>query len=322
MSTCITMKETQIYENISKTKRCGEIWTHTTLTPILDQKGNVSKLVAIDTDISEVKQGEERLRKANVKLTEANHELSELNKKKNEFLGIAAHDLRSPLACISSFSDLLLRFLEEDRRDPALWKRFLGNIRSTSKQMSGLVDSLLDVTAIESGRLELDILRMKLNELLQECETLHSESANAKSINLTIEASNDEVEVETDKMRIGEVLDNLVGNAIKFTHPEGKVRVSSETNESEVVISVADTGQGLNDSELGRVFTGKKLSARPTGGETSTGLGLVIVKKILELHGSRIWIESKKGVGTTFHFSLKRVLERDRKLTAGTGLVE
>lgn len=232
-------------------------------------------------------------------------QLRELNEKKNEFLGIAAHDLRNPLTGVISFSDILLRFLEEDRLDKALWKRYLRNILVLAEDMSTMVHQLLDVAAIEAGKVELRLERRRLDALLAERGELHAQTAREKGIDLELDTvSAAGVEVLVDRVRVGEVVDNLVSNAIKFTWPGGRVRVFCERGNGDVVTHVEDTGQGLETHELGDVFTGKKLSARPTAGEPSLGLGLVIVKKIVELHRGRAWVVSRKGVGSTFSFSL------------------
>lgn len=108
-----------------------------------------------------------------------------------------------------------------------------------------------------------------------------------------------------DRERVVEVVDNLVGNAIKYTQPGGTVRVFCEVNNNEVVTNVQDTGQGLYEDEIHIVFDGlRRLSATPTAGESTTGLGLAIVRKIVELHGGRVWARSKKGEGSTFSFSI------------------
>lgn len=231
-------------------------------------------------------------------------ELRRLNKTKNEFLGIAAHDLRSPLGGVLGYVDLLLRFLDQERFDISLWRRFLTNIRTTVNDMRALVDKLLDVSAIELGKLDLHIERQRFSTLLAERADLHAQAAASKRIGLDLNLTSADVDVAIDRTRIAEVLDNLVSNAIKFTNPEGSVRVFCESGEKTLDVHVEDTGQGLEEGELGDVFSGKRLSARPTAGEPSTGLGLVIVKKIVEQHGGRAWVESTKGQGSTFSFSL------------------
>jgi signal transduction histidine kinase len=111
-----------------------------------------------------------------------------------------------------------------------------------------------------------------------------------------------------DGERIGQVVDNLLSNAIKFTPPGGAIRVTTEAVDGRIHVHVRDTGPGLSPEELPQLFTGRKLSPRPTGGEPSTGLGLVITKRLVELHGGQIWVESTLGEGSVFSFSLPRAL--------------
>ncbi len=247
-----------------------------------------------------------RARHLRLLVRERTAELRRLNEKKNEFLGIAAHDLRSPLGGITGFVDLLLGFLDQDRMDKELWRKFLGNVRATAEHMRTLVGDLLDVSAIESGKVRLRVAPCPMTELLEEQEPVQERAARGKDIELVIDKNQAGADVLADRVRIGEVLDNLISNALKFTRPGGLVRVSCEPSGGELLTHVEDSGQGLEPEELARIWSGAKLSPRPTGGETSTGLGLVIVKKLVELHGGRIWAESEKDRGSTFSFSLPR----------------
>lgn len=232
-------------------------------------------------------------------------ELRQLNQAKNEFLGIAAHDLRSPLGGILGYTELLQRFLQEERQDKDLWYRFLANIHVIARDMRELVNQLLDVTAIESGNVDLHVKPEKLSDLLYNRFDLYQRTADEKGIRLTCDFDSD-IEVPCDRLRIGEALDNLISNAIKFTWPGGEIQLCCEVDDDEAVIRVEDNGQGLADYELGEVFSGKRLSARPTAGESSTGLGLVIVRKLIEMHGGRVWVNSQKGEGSAFCFALPR----------------
>jgi ligand-binding sensor domain-containing protein/signal transduction histidine kinase len=233
-------------------------------------------------------------------------ELRVLNATKNEFLGIAAHDLRSPLGGIIGYSDLLERLLAEGKFDGAKYGRFLTSIGRTARQMSALITNLLDVSAIESGKVELDLTRESLPALASERWSLHEGQAKAKGIALELIADEALAPLELDRTRIGEVIDNLLTNAIKFTAPGGRVRMLCGEQAGELQVHVEDSGPGLAAHELARVFAGGRLSPRPTAGEPSTGLGLVIVKKIVDLHGGRLWATSEPGVGSTFSFSLPR----------------
>jgi len=133
----------------------------------------------------------------------------------------------------------------------------------------------------------------------------HEKAAANKDIAITAVDTTELPHVNADAVRIGEVLDNLVSNAVKYTQPGGTVRISCERRDGDIVTHVEDNGQGLGEDDLREIFrTFKKLSARPTGGETSTGLGLAIVKRIVEIHGGSIWVTSEKGKGARFSFAL------------------
>ena len=231
--------------------------------------------------------------------------LQRLNRTKDEFLGMAAHDLRSPLGGLKSYTELLTRLIEEDRLDKTLGRRFFGNMRSTVEQMLSLVEKLLDVTAIEIGRIEIHPAPFSLADLVREQLPLHERTAAEKSISLAVELDEPLV-LEGDRLRLAQVLDNLVTNAIKYTEPGGSVRVRATEDEGTVVLEVVDTGQGLFPEELQHLFTGRKLSARPTAEETSTGLGLVIVKRLVDLHGGSLEVTSTKDEGSTFRVRLPR----------------
>ncbi len=238
-------------------------------------------------------------------LEAANRELVRLNDLKNEFLGIAAHDLRNPLTAMIGFIDLIILDIKEQAFDPGQSLEDLESILKSGKQMSHLISELLDISAIESGKINLNLHKENLQTIFDECEMLHRRRALQKNIRLIVEKNNNIPAVMIDKSRIAEVVDNLLSNAIKYTFPGGEVRLFCEIALEEVVTNIRDTGQGLSDADLTQLFQGfKRLSATPTAGETSTGLGLAIVKKIVNLHGGNVWVKSHKGQGSTFSFSL------------------
>jgi len=232
-------------------------------------------------------------------------ELQALNAKKNEFLGMAAHDLRSPLGLVGAWAGMLMRSIQNGRWQPEKALRDLGRVVDVAEQMNRMVTELLDISAIESGKVQILPKSQDLQSLLDECEHLFGRLANDKGINLVIERSTRPVHILADRDRTIEVLSNLVSNAIKFTPTGGTVRLWHEAGPSEVATHVEDTGPGLSDDDLKAVFRRfGRLSARPTAGEPSTGLGLAIVKKIVEMHGGRVWATCEKGKGARFSFSL------------------
>ena len=232
-------------------------------------------------------------------------ELKKLNEAKNEFLGVVAHDLRNPLGNIANFAKLLLMDIEMDSLDLTNAKKMLDRINQSSKNLVEIVGGLLNLSAIESGKITLNLKREKLDAILSECEEVHKSAAQNKNIQLIIEKNKSLPEVTIDKIRIMEVFDNLISNGIKYSHPGGRVRVYCESNGKEVLTHVEDAGQGLTEHDLENIFSKfTRLSSKPTAGESSTGLGLSIVKKIVEIHGGRVWVQSTKGVGSVFSFSI------------------
>ena len=231
--------------------------------------------------------------------------LLQLNELKNEFLGTAAHDLRSPLALILESSRMLL----EGVPVPASEKQnqFLKLIRDSSKFMLMLVNDYLDISAIESGKLELLFKPIDFKELLEKNTRMNRSFAQKKNIEITLKLPEEECALFADDRRIEQVLNNLISNAIKFSHPGGKIAVELTGGEKEVTVSVRDSGQGIAKEELDRLFLPfSRASARPTGGEESTGLGLLIAKKMVESHGGKIWAESGPAQGLVFFFSLPK----------------
>ena len=237
-------------------------------------------------------------------------ELRLLNEKKNEFLGLAAHDLRNPLGAMINRIGLLQRQVREGRL-AAAGVDDLERLLRAAEQMQAMINELLDLSAIESGRLTLCRQPESVASLLSESGAFYQRIAEQKNIHLEVNPGHDLPPVPMDKARLLEVMDNLLSNAIKFTYPGGSIRVWPELEARAVRIHVSDTGQGLDEADLKDVFTGfKKLSARPTGGESSTGLGLAIVKKIVEAHGGTVGVRSRKGEGAVFTVSLPRVEEK------------
>ncbi len=243
-------------------------------------------------------------------LQQANEELKKLNESKSEFLGIAAHDLRSPLGAIIGFIDLVVQDMKANQLNIAEAVADLETVLKSARQMVNLITELLDISAIEAGKVNIELQRYNLNVIFEECERIHRKHALQKNIRLIIDKNRELPEVMIDKARMVEVVDNLLSNAIKYTYPDGEVRLFTEVQPKEVCVHVRDSGQGLNETDLQHIFRSfKKLSARPTGGESSTGFGLAIVKKIVELHHGRVWVESRVNEGSTFSFSIPRLNE-------------
>lgn len=242
----------------------------------------------------------ERVKSENAVLLDLTQRLHALNEQKNKFLGMAAHDLRNPIGGILGYSELLLE--EELDEETATVVR---KIQSSSQFMLRLLNDLLDLSQIESGKLELRREPTDVVALVTQNVELNRIIASKKKIDVALVCGADIPHLDVDPGKIEQVLSNLISNGIKYSHPDTTVTVSVERHENDVLISVRDQGQGIPAEELHKVFQEfQKTSVKSTAGEKSTGLGLAIVQKIVDGHGGRIGVESEVGKGSTFYFSL------------------
>ncbi|MDS4069714.1 MAG: ATP-binding protein [Candidatus Competibacter sp.] len=237
-------------------------------------------------------------------MAKKNVELERLNQLKNQFLGIAAHDLRSPLGVIQMYSQFLeteldLAVSEEHRQ-------FIVTIRHTSEALLRLVDNLLDVSQIEAGKLELHRQPLDLRALVEQSLALNRVLATKTHRQLALVAPESApLLLDADGPKLEQVLNNLIGNALKFSPPGTHVEVRLGREGDRALVSVRDQGPGIPAQEVGKLFRFfQKTSVRSVGGERSSGLGLAIARKIVEGHGGTIWVETEPGRGSTFSFAL------------------
>jgi signal transduction histidine kinase len=261
----------------------------------------------------------EELSELNAKLNEARQKAEterqaaeQANLFKTELLGIAAHDLQNPLQSIMGFAMLIAEKVENQPET----KSMAETITRSAQRMLGIITDLLKTTAIDSSSIVLEKSTIDLSALLHTVVENNQQLAQRKSQCLEVSLE-PQLLAEVDSRRMYEVFENLLSNAIKYS-PEGKtIWVSSyrveehETSKEQVYanrlrVTIRDEGQGLTKDDMQKVFGRfQRLSARPTGGESSTGLGLSIVKKIVELHGGKVWAESEgKNKGSTFFVEL------------------
>jgi signal transduction histidine kinase len=238
-------------------------------------------------------------------LQEKNIALEAMNTLKNEFLGMAAHDLRSPIGNIRNLAELILDQDGEIGQDERV--EVVTMIRNLSQGMMNLLNDLLDITTIESGKIDLQPTPVAMRPYLREIEHYHRLLAEHKKIQLIIEVADNLSMAVFDKERIRQVLNNLLSNAIKFSPMHTVVRLQVHPTPPGIEFSVIDQGQGIRSEEQNKLFGAfQRTSTKPTAGEHSTGLGLSICKKIIELHGGSIGVESEVGRGSRFFFVLPR----------------
>jgi two-component system, sensor histidine kinase len=259
----------------------------------------------------ELRRKQRLLAEALAELSGKNATLARLNEEKSTLLGMAAHDLRNPIASIQGHAALLLEVdLDAEQR-----RRALESIGRVSRQMLVMVNDLLDVSVIESGRLELRRERCALHELLGQRVEFFGILAARKSISIATRIG--EVAAEVDPQRIEQVIDNLLSNAVKYSPPGASVDVSLAIEGQDAVLAVRDRGPGLTEEDRQRLFGAfQRLSARPTGGEKSTGLGLAITQRIVTAHGGRIEVESAPGQGATFRVRLPLIHAAEQSAAA------
>ena len=242
------------------------------------------------------------------KLNELNEQLQEHDKIQEEFITVAAHELRNPIQPILGLSEVLLSrkgIIEEDRK-------LLNVIIRNAKRLRNLTENILDATKIESQSLKVNKQYFKLNDIIKNVLADHKkEEENNKQnrIKLAYSSNNDNIIVKADAERLTQVVSNLLGNAIKFTQ-EGEISVNLSRDDTDqlVVVSVTDTGQGIDPEIIPRLF--RKFATKSIVG---TGLGLYISKRIIEAHGGKMWAENNPdGIGATFSFTLPLITQQER----------
>jgi two-component system sensor histidine kinase KdpD len=228
----------------------------------------------------------------------------EMDRLKSEFMSAVSHELRTPLGFIKGYVTTLLR--EDLSTGPETQKEFLEIIGEESDKLQKLIDDLLDAARLRSGGLSLSRTRTKVGKIAgRAVEKLKVAFAEQEFL---LDLPPEEPEVLVDPWRIEQVIQNLVDNAVRYSLPGKAVSVRVRMEEAEMVVSVRDQGDGITARDIGRVFEpfyrGRQAADRSPGG---TGLGLTICRGIVEAHGGRIWVESRRGRGSTFHFALPLV---------------
>ncbi|MFB0536730.1 MAG: ATP-binding protein [Anaerolineae bacterium] len=228
--------------------------------------------------------------------------LKELDKMKSEFVSTVSHDLRSPLTTIKGFVQLLPKVgpLTSQQQE------FRAKILNSVENITELVEDLLDIGRIEAGvGLEMDVCRMDaiINKVVEDFRS----QAEAKQQHLDVEVPPQLPPVLGNDLRLGQVIANLVSNAIKYTPDGGMINVRANNSDGQIVVSVQDTGFGIPPADQPYVFDKfYRIQSEETEGISGTGLGLAIVKTVIERHNGQVWVESEPGVGSTFSFTLPK----------------
>jgi len=243
-------------------------------------------------------------------IEEKGRELEIANKHKSQFLANMSHELRTPLNAILGYTELIIDNIYGDV--PEKIREVLERLEKNGRHLLGLINDVLDLSKIEAGQLTLSLNDYSMGEVVQTVITSVEALAVEKKLELKTRIPQDLSIARGDEQRIAQVLLNLLGNAIKFTE-EGEVRVEVTDSDETFLVSVADTGPGISEADQKIIFEefqqADGSSTREKGG---SGLGLSIVKKIVKMHGGRIWVESDVGKGSTFRFTLPVRVDRQR----------
>jgi signal transduction histidine kinase/ActR/RegA family two-component response regulator len=277
-------------------KRGNIVWVRTKINVIRNADGKISKIYGLVSDISLRKKAEEELNRST-------ENLIKLNETKDKFISIISHDLRTPFSSILGFTDLLIG--DEDLTEEEK-KQYVRFIQESSKSMLELVNSLLDWTRLQTGRIKFEPEKISARMIVINSINSLSGTALQKNINLKSEVEKD-LTIYADNSLMSQVFNNLISNAIKFTKPGGEIVISASPSKKTrfYEFSVRDNGVGIkpeNMKELFRIDT--KFSSEGTAGEKGSGLGLSLVNEIIEKHGGNIWVESEYGKGSNFKFIL------------------
>jgi PAS domain S-box-containing protein len=281
-----------------------ELPVEISLSPIQTEAGIY--ITAVIRDVSERKLAEQQIHSLEqsylAELEERHKEAERLNRMKSEFMASVSHELRTPLHTIIGFAELL----SEESEGPLTEKqrRFVHHIQTDSEHLLGLINDVLDLSRIEAGGLVVRTEALPLKPAISEAVNAIRPQADTKRVSVR-EGAVPKIDVLADPLRVRQILYNLLSNGVKFTEPGGEVAVTASSGEDFVQITVADNGRGIPQEECSRIFDKFYQVGYTTAGvRQGTGLGLTICKQLVEIQGGKIWVDSKPGKGSQFHFTL------------------
>lgn len=301
-------------------------WEQATIGPIMNDNGEITHYIAIKEDITERKRIQDELKdlnlhleekinertvdleNANVSLKQANEEAQKANKAKIDFLSKMSHELRTPMNSILGFGQLL----QMGELTP-VQEKGVQHILDSGKHLLNLINEVLDISRIESGRISISVEPIEVYEVINEIKDSLLFSANQKNISLTTQLNNTvPIYIRADRQRLKQVLINLTNNAIKYNNEGGSVIISvdikqaSENGYTPIRISVSDTGWGIDEKDIEKIFIPfERIGAEKTNVE-GTGLGLAVVKQLVDLMGGKVGVKSEPEKGSTFWIELQQ----------------
>lgn len=288
-----------------RTKAGQELWTFFSTSPVFDENGQLLWTAALFNDISERKKAEEQLRLSSDRISLANAELARATRLKDEFLAGMSHELRTPLNAVLGLSEALLEEVYGSLTQKQ--KQSIQTISQSGQHLLELINDILDLAKIESGKMDLQLTTFSVRTLCETSLNFVRPMAYRKNIQLSLDVADEPGDILMDERRLRQVLINLLSNAVKFTPDGGRVELRAQNNvEDETVqLSVTDTGIGIALEDVNKLFQpfvqlDSSLSRRYEG----TGLGLALVRRIVEMHGGSVILDSTPGQGSCFQVIL------------------
>lgn len=283
--------------NTCHARKSGELfWEFSTISPIYDKENHLTGYIKVSEDITERRKSEEAIKKYA-------EELRESNASKDKMFSIIAHDLRTPFNGLLAFSDVLSTDYDSLSKEEVL--EYIGDINDLSRNTFNLLEKLLQWSRLQTGRMEFMPVSLVLTETVGSVIGLLSANARGKRITLTADIDPG-IRIFADPNMVNSVIRNITSNAIKFTPENGFVKISAVVlNENLVEISISDTGLGINPEDITKLFRVEHhLSTKGTGGESGSGLGLLLCMEFVERNGGSIRVESEPEKGSRFIFTL------------------
>ena len=271
---------------------------------IMKQSEMVTKSLMIQHEAERHQKEAELNRVRNEELTRIVKRLDEINEDKNNFIGIVSHDLRDPVSSVYSIAELILgdydNFTEDEKKD------FINDIKTSADRVIKLLQTLLDINAIETGQFKTEFESNDLTEITKEVISYYKDRATAKNLDIRFTEEKHSL-FYGDKRSVEQIISNLLSNAIKYSPPGKNIYIKTSEVDNAVRFEIDDEGPGLTEEDQKKLF-GKfmRLSARPTAGEESFGLGLSIVKKLVNMNKGKVWCESEQGKGAKFFVELPK----------------
>jgi PAS domain S-box-containing protein len=289
-------------ENENVKKNGDRVWVAWTNKPVLNENQAIVEILSVGNDITRRKLAEDELKQTLAELAVAKERSEVADRLKSAFLASMSHELRTPLNSIIGFTGIILQGMVGPLNDEQA--KQLGIVRSSANHLLSLINDILDISRIEAGELQIYRSEFNLREVVEKAVSSIRPIADKKGLGVSSSIAGDIQTIVSDKVRVRQILLNLLGNAVKFTEA-GQVNLKCEREEEWVIFSITDTGIGIKESDIHKLFTPfHQLDSGTMRRYEGSGLGLSICKRLVEILGGKIWVESAYGSGSTFSFTL------------------